>query len=459
MLHEPYYIPLYFSFFKFFFFSGVGEFSFFLYFIIVRTIKLTTFPIIALPGGEPNRQYIFLYKKKILQNENSFKEIVQRYLQGEASDQEKNLVEEWYHSFKDEEVIADSPEKNYREAVEKRMKQRLLQSIDMAHQVENKKLNSWKKYAVAAGLIGILGLSIYFFSINNDSKKAGYVKEMTKQNPQHKIIPGSNQATLTLADGTVVALDNSTNKKIAQQKNISIITLANGQLTYKINGKTVAPNADELFNTLSTPRGGQYQLTLSDGTEVWLNAASSIRFPIAFTGTERKVSITGEAYFEVTKNKFKPFIVSTKTGNVKVLGTHFNVNAYTDEETMATTLLEGSVQVNSILTKKEALIKPGEQAMLGKSGTISIDSHAHTEEIMAWKNGMFLYKSTDLKTILRQISRWYNVDIQYNGQAPLRFTGQLSRQDALPDFLKKLELTDAVKFNINDHNIIVTKTQ
>ncbi len=177
------------------------------------------------------------------------------------------------------------------------------------------------------------------------------------------------------------------------------------------------------------------------------------------TNVRNNQYITGEAYFEVAKNKLKPFIVSTATGNVRVLGTHFNVNAYSDEEAMATTLLEGSVQVNSNLNKNEALIKPGEQAILGKSGTINIDDHPRTEEIMAWKNGMFLYKSTDLKTILRQISRWYNVDIQYKGQSSLRFTGQLSRQDALPDFLKKLELTDAVKFEINDHNIIVTKTQ
>lgn len=407
-------------------------------------------------NGKSTSDYFF-YKKNKLHNEESFKEIVQLYLDGKASEQESKIIEEWYHSFNDDEVSADSHIKNYREVLEKRMRQRLLQSLGSEHAIENKKIIFWKRVAVAASIVAILGVSIYIFTIKNSSPNNGYLPEVAKENKHEKIVPGSSQATLTLADGSIVTLDSSTNKEIAQQTNISVIKLSNGQLAYRMTGKTVESNTDELFNTLSTPRGGQYQLKLSDGTQVWLNAASSIRFPVTFNGEERKVFITGEAYFEVAKNKLKPFIVSAETGNVKVLGTHFNVNAYNDEESMATTLLEGSVKVNSNLNKNEALIKPGEQAKLDKHGQIDIDVHARTEEIMAWKNGMFLYKSTDLITILRQMSRWYNVDIQYMGHSSLRFTGQLSRQDALADFLKKLELTDAVKFEINDRNIIVTK--
>jgi ferric-dicitrate binding protein FerR (iron transport regulator) len=196
---------------------------------------------------------------------------------------------------------------------------------------------------------------------------------------------------------------------------------------------------------------------LSDGTKVWLNASSSIRFPVIFTGDVRSVTITGEAYFEVAKNTAMPFKVKTTTSEVEVLGTHFNINSYDDEAVVKTTLLEGAVKVASLGNGVLRYLKPGQQSIINKEGKISIVEHADTEEAMAWRNGYFQFKSSDVKSILRQISRWYDVDIVYNGNINLHFTGQLTRNENVSKVFEALSLTNEVHFKIDGKKIIVSQ--
>ena len=251
-------------------------------------------------------------------------------------------------------------------------------------------------------------------------------------------MPGSNKAILTLADGSTIILQSAINGIVAQQGNTKISKSADGQLVYKsLNEKPT----EVLINSIATPKGGQYQLVLSDGSIVWLNAASSLRFPAAFAGSERKVELSGEAYFEVAKNASMPFKVEVAgKGEVEVLGTHFNVNAYSDEATVNTTLVEGRVKVKALANRDSRIIAPGEQAQLEGNGRISINKDADTEQAMAWKNGTFNFSHAELGVVMRQLSRWYDVDIKFEGPVSQRqFSGEIQRDLKLSQVLKLLE--------------------
>ncbi len=250
---------------------------------------------------------------------------------------------------------------------------------------------------------------------------------------KNDVLPGSNRAVLTLSDGRKVELVPET-KKITEAG--THIQNENGKLVYQKTERVV-------MNTMSTPRGGQYQLTLPDGTNVWLNAASSITYPTAFINNTREVTITGEAYFEVVKNAAKPFIVNTYKDEITVLGTAFNVNAYTDEENMKTSLREGSVKI------AEKILKPGQAYVNGKI----ID--ANIEQDIGWKNGVFAFNDADLPTVMRQLSRWYNVDVVYAGPVPDgKFNGKIGRSLTLEQVLKGLTST-RIKYRIENQNKII----
>jgi ferric-dicitrate binding protein FerR (iron transport regulator) len=253
---------------------------------------------------------------------------------------------------------------------------------------------------------------------------------------------------------------------ISRQGNIKVEKLDKGLLAYTKNSNQVIASNKVFFNTISTPRGGQYKVTLADGTKVWLNAASSICFPVAFTGKERKVEITGEAYFEVAKYPTKPFRVLTSSpsgkpdgADIEVLGTHFNVNAYDDEAEIKTTLLEGKIKISALNpndTRSPQFLKPGDQAAVNRDGKIKVKDHADTEEAVAWMNGHFQFKSADIKKVLRQIARWYDVEIEYKGNIGLHFTGQLTKNDSVSKVLNELMLTGEVHFKIDGRKIIVS---
>jgi ferric-dicitrate binding protein FerR (iron transport regulator) len=297
---------------------------------------------------------------------------------------------------------------------------------------------------------------VYYFIIHNPSRKT-VVKALHAAASAHDALPGGNKAMLTLNDGSVIVLDSAKNGMLGEQGNAQVLK-KDGMLEYKKGNAQKAIGNTQLsapvsYNTLSTPRGGQYQLVLPDGSKVWLNAASSIRFPTAFTGNEREVELTGEAYFEITSHQlqsgkkmpFKVLVLSAGTDGlnaaIEVLGTHFNVNAYKDEETIRTTLLEGKVKVALRGVDKEAMLNPGEQAIMSMR-TIKTVHDIDTEEAVAWKNGLFFFDNVDIQTIMRQLSRWYKVSVVYNGKIPnRRFTGQVSRNANLSQVLKILELS------------------
>lgn len=299
----------------------------------------------------------------------------------------------------------------------------------------------WKRFAAAAVFIVVGGAAGWLYFHPN---QAPVVASLT--HPFHDVAPGTTKAVLTLSDGSHIELDNSQTGPLAVQGKTAILH-DNGELTY--NGKNTK---ELLYNTLTTHRGEQSPpLILSDGTKVWLNAASSITFPVAFTGDKRQVKLTGEVYFEVAKNASKPFIVSVDDQTVEVLGTHFNINAYTDEGPVKTTLLEGSVKVakggNSVM------VKPGEEAFLS-SGSLTV-SPANTAQAVAWKNGYFHFEGADLKAVLRQAGRWYDLDIVYEGKVTDHlYGGKLERTVPLSAILRFLK-DGNIKYRLEEKTLII----
>jgi ferric-dicitrate binding protein FerR (iron transport regulator) len=265
---------------------------------------------------------------------------------------------------------------------------------------------------------------------------------------RNDIAPGSNRAVLTLASGKQIGLDSIGNGLLASQGNSSIIKLDSGVLSYtRQRARKTKPGA-VAYNTLTTPRGGQYQLVLPDGSKVWLNAASSIHFPTAFTGKERKVEITGEAYFEIAKNAAIPFTVKKGNLEIQVLGTNFNVNTYDDEASMKVTLVEGSVRVIQHATGHTQLLKPGQQVQIGKTGELTLIRDPDISRVIAWKEGRFEFHG-NIEGIMRQIARWYNVDVEYRGNVVKRaYAGAISRYENISKVLQMLQLTGTIHFEI-----------
>jgi ferric-dicitrate binding protein FerR (iron transport regulator) len=267
---------------------------------------------------------------------------------------------------------------------------------------------------------------------------------------QQQIEPAGNKAILTMSDGNSINLDSLRDGTVIT-KGAAKISKRGGLLVYDM--ATQQPATRVVENTLSTPRGGQYQVVLADGTKVWLNAASSLHFPSHFSGTQRVVSLTGEAYFEVAKNKHQPFVVQAGQMQVHVLGTHFNVNAYAEESSIKTSLLEGSVKITSGATT--SFLHPGEQAILNHDENKVRIGRVNMDEVIAWKNGVFQFDDADINAVMREIGRWYNVEIVYSGKVPdRRFEGKISRSAALAEVLKILELT-GVKFQVVGNKIEV----
>ncbi len=295
--------------------------------------------------------------------------------------------------------------------------------------------------------------------------KPAVVQEQPNNQLKNDVQPGGNKALLTLGNGATIILDSAHTGALAQQGNIQVIKLNDGQLSYNQAAKNGASplttdHSPLTYNTLSTPRGGQYQLVLPDGSTVWLNAASSIRFPTAFTGNERNVELTGEAYFEVKKNAAMPFTVKMNNGAaVKVLGTNFNINAYDDEEAIQTTLLEGSVEVVngqwSMANGKTAILKPGEQVAMKANSPFTIHHSPDLEEVLAWKNGAFQFNGATIETVMRQVSRWYDVEVEYNGKISLHFAGAISRNVNISQVLEMLEKAGGIKTSIKGKKVIV----
>lgn len=344
-------------------------------------------------------------------------------------------------------ILKDLQQNSFAGLTDAEQRQKMYTNILKRTRKSNRVIPLWTKIAAAAIIVVVFSI-VYFYSNHNPQKQIAKT-ETQQQRFKNDVAPGGNKAVLTLANGSQIILDSAANGTLTQQGNTKIIKLDSGQLSYNTSD---VKSTEVLYNTISTPRGGQYQIVLSDGSKVWLNAASSLRFPAFFTGKERDVELTGEAYFEVTKNTAMPFTVTVNDLHVQVLGTHFNINAYNDETSVKTTLLKGSVRV----ADHESIVnlKPGQQAQL-KDNALMVINNVDIEKVISWKTGFFEFDNTDLATIMRQISRWYNVDVRYEGKhSGETFGGRISRELNLSNILSMLE-TNGVKFRLEGKKLIV----
>lgn len=367
------------------------------------------------------------------------KALVSKYNQGLATVEEKAQLENWYAQKSDQLVLLDH-EINF-DQIEAELKSRVLSHAGLAEQEYTpKRVKLWPRIAATAAVILIAGAGLFYYASQFSSLSTDL-----SFNKAQDIAPGSNKAVLTLGNGQTIVLTNAKNGELATENSAVIKKTAEGVLVYQ-GTATEAPTA---YNTITTPRGGQYTLTLSEGTKVVLNAASSLKYPTAFHGKDRTVELVGEGYFEVAHNKAKPFRVISKGQTVEVLGTHFNINSYADEPNVKTTLLEGSVNVNG------QLIKPNQQAILTDHSQITvIDVDANAT--VAWKDGLFRFDHTDIKTLMRQIARWYDVEVVYDGSIKEeQFFGKIERSYTLSEVLKLLEL-NKVHVKLDGKKIIVS---
>lgn len=319
-------------------------------------------------------------------------------------------------------------------------------------QIRISRIPIYRKIAAAASILFMVGFSIYFIFAPRTKNEIARNNSATEEVLKHDAAPGGNKATLTLANGSVIILEDADNGTLSEQGNIKIVKLNDGQLAYNTSGDE--NNTEPVYNTISTPKGGQYQIVLPDKSKVWLNAASSLHFPTSFTNKERKVELTGEGYFEVAKNASMPFKIKVNDTEVEVLGTHFNISAYENEDEIKTTLLEGSVMINK--GSQSVTLKPGEEA-LDKKGArlITVKKVIDVEASVAWKNGYFQFENLTINQIMRQISRWYNVDVIYEGKSPSgHYVGKPSRDLNLSEIIKLIEIS-GVKIEINDKKVIV----
>lgn len=302
----------------------------------------------------------------------------------------------------------------------------------------------------AAIILGLLCTAYFLYNFHSSNGQPDLTKA-TSAEAKHDIAPPTSaKAVLKLADGSVVYLDSAVKGTLARQGGIEVYRNAGGEIIY--SGKA---NESVTMNTLSLPKGSKpIRLVLADGSLVWLNAASSVTYPTAFIGNERRVSITGEAYFEVSPNKSMPFFVEHNKMLVKVLGTHFNVNAFDNEANIKVTLLEGMVDVGDGSTTRGLV--PGQQASISKR-KISIEEDVDIEEVMAWKNGQFYFGGADIRSIMKQIERYYDVEVEFRDEVPYQFVAKISRDVNVSAFLEKLELTNLIHFNIEGNKIIVMK--
>lgn len=419
--------------------------------------------------------------------------LLYRHSQGTLSDEEAEQLEAWKNASQNNAALIEALEDeeslsmkiaDFHPENKQQLRDSILTQVMMNEQHKVPVVRtSWWKYAAAA--IIILGLGAYLWTTQQQETPAVVKTEVPVQND---VAPGGNKATLTLANGQKIVLDTLENGNVNMGSQ-QLLVKKDGLLEYSRESSSVIPSENSsvipsdrsvtpsersearnpVFHTLTTPRGGQFQLTLSDGTKAWLNAASSITYPTVFQGKERSVTITGEVYFEVAKDKKKKFIVNVDDRQrVEVLGTHFNINAYKDERSINTTLIEGSIRLTphpSPLTKNNLgnkrspvhtslTLKPGQQGQLDNK-RLSLAVHPDVEQAVAWKNGVLNFNNVSLEQAMRQIARWYDVEVVYEKGIPdVKFGGRLGSDLSLSQVTKALEMA-GLQFRIEGKKLIV----
>lgn len=399
-------------------------------------------------------QSVLTINEYALENLGKLKTPFYKYLNNELSKEEAQQFLEQLQSGEDQDVFLLLIEEGLDSPLADQLLKRpellalLNQSfakIADAIEVKPKKVRTtlWWRISSAAAVVTLIFLSVYYINYRNN----------ILNNPiavSQDIAPGKIGATLTLSNGKSIKLSTAVNGELAIEAGISVKKTADGQLVYELKEGAGDPNK---INTLTTAKGETYILTLPDKSRVWMNAASTITYSTSFA-KGRKVKLEGEAYFEITEDKVHPFIVVTRQQNVEVLGTHFNINAYADEENVTTTLLKGSVKVTAKFGDK--ILKPGNQSAVSDNSILITD--VDTQRAVAWKNNKFLFENDDIKYIMRMIERWYDVDVVYSGEMPTeKFGGGVSRFGNVSQVLKILQSTGGAKFKIEGRKIIVSK--
>jgi len=352
--------------------------------------------------------------------QHDYQKLAAKWLAGTITPDEEQIFRAWYDEHQDDPIEIPASVAKY----EKEHHDRILRQIKAQINITKNRRRHFVRYAIAASLVLVL------FSIGMYVSQKQPRKELRENANQTDVEPGGNKATLTLADGSTINLNVIKDGETLKEKGIEIVKEADGLIAYK--AKPMESGEESIqFNTISTPKGGQYRVILPDGTKVWLNAASSLRYPTAFAGGERKVELTGEGYFEVVHDKKMPFKVATQKQEIIVYGTHFNVNAYMDEPITKTTLLEGSIGIHlkgkASENGSELMLKPGEQSVLSRTSEVRI-SHVDILKEVAWKNGIFSFQGSDIHSVMREISRWYNVDVVFEGELPnIKLWGEMDR--------------------------------
>ena len=388
-------------------------------------------------------------------------QLLHKYLYGKPTFEEKTKIDKWYEAIDENKDIADSNELLH---IKERLYRHTWNKLNSGASVVPFYKRTFFRMA-AAVFVGVCITSVYFLFLKKPNSSVP-IAEVHAPLLKHDVAaPALNKAALTLADGSTIILDSAGIGSLAKQGNTIISKVDNGKISYNNNSSEAAKIQ---FNTLTVPKGSKpMQIALSDGSKVWVNVGSSITYPTVFGYNERKVKMTGEAYFEVThltlkrEDKSVPFIVSAashlgdgKDVEIQVLGTHFNVNAYNDENSLKVALLEGSVKVGQH-GGKSIYIKPGQQAELDLKGEMGLNTDVDTEEVMAWKNNWFNFNSLTVPEIMRQIGRWYNISVTYEDKVTDKhFSGIVSRSNNVSDVLKIMEQA-GIKFKIEGRNITV----
>jgi ferric-dicitrate binding protein FerR (iron transport regulator) len=382
--------------------------------------------------------------------------LIREYLAGTASEEEKRQLEAWYESFDSSDLEFMGGDARALEESTARSLEALKNKISGVRPEAGKhavkeirrakiRIMAWRAAAAAAILVLVAAGGFYLLRVKPQEK---YVASPARvADPA----PGGNKAVLTLANGQRIILDSAGNGLLSMQGGTRIIKVAPGQLRYRAAKGSAGVTG---YNTISTPRGGKYMIVLPDGSRVWLDAASSVRFPAAFTGKYRQVAMTGQAYFEVAPGSRQPFRVTVKDMTVDVLGTHFNIMAYGGEPSVRTTLVEGAVRVSE--GGQALLLAPGQQAELKDNGEMRLVREADVNKAVGWKEGLFWFDNDDIGSVMRQLSRWYNVDIVVRGDIPARFNGSIPRDLPFSKVFDVLKRAAGIRFTEKDGKIIVS---
>ena len=394
--------------------------------------------------------------EKMSQKENNIFQvarIIAASLRGKANDEEQRTLREWlsvstrnkkiYDGFKDgkrlEQKIVESRqinwEKDYQQFITKRQRTR-----------KNRRIKTIIRYAAILTL-PLVAAGIFLLQ-KNDRQAIVSISEVIK--------PGEHKAVLITGGGERITLSDSTLSPI-QEQNGMIVNVMNNKVFYTLPEDSLCTQESPIFNTLQIPRGGEYFLTLADGTEVWLNAETEIRYPVQFTGNKRVVYLDGEAYFTVAPDKKKPFTVVSTHASVSVLGTQFNFRAYPDEQDVQTTLVSGSVIMQSEKYKQQIKLVPGEQGVLEKRSANLTKQEVNTYLYTAWKDGRFAFRDARLEDLFNILARWYDLSVFY--QSPeakdIRFTGDLNKTDDFKSILKIIEQNERVTFTVNQRTVFI----